>query len=77
MTDILEYLLTAILFFLLYLVVRHGITGHRFASLLFGIIFIAAGLTIQQTDGELLIFSGLIIFILAFVSKDKTEGELS
>ena len=77
MTDILEYLLTAILFFLLYLVVRHGITEHRIASLLFAIIFIAAGLTIQQTDGELLIFSGLIIFILAFVSKDKTEGELS
>ena len=77
MTDILEYLLTAILFFLLYLVVRHGITGHRFASLLFGIIFIAAGLIIQQTDGELVIFSGLIIFILALISKQQPEGELS
>ena len=77
MTDILEYLLTAILFFLLYLVVRHGITGHRFASLLFGIIFIAAGLTIQQTDGELLIFSGLITFILALISKQQPEGDLS
>ena len=77
MTDIIEYLLTAILFFLLYLVVRHGITGHKIASLLFGIIFIAAGLTIQQTDGELLIFSGLIIFILALISKQQPEGELS
>ena len=77
MTNILEYLLTAILFFLLYLVVRHGITEHRIASLLFAIIFVIAGLTIGQIDGELLIFSGLIIFILALISKQQPEGDLS
>ena len=73
MTDILQYLLTATVFFLLYIAIRQGITKHTIASLTIGVIFILAGLTIQGIDGELLILSGIIIIILSLTNQEKEQ----
>ena len=62
-----QYIIPAILIFLLYYAVRSGIHHHKAGGFTTGIVFILAGLIMNGTAGTLLILGGIILFAITLV----------
>ena len=73
--NILTDVLIGILFFLLYIGVRAGARNHLIAGALIGLLFIAAGLFVTGTDGDILIISGLLVVVITAISREQNEDE--
>ena len=71
--DILNYLITIIFIFLLYLGMRNGVRNHKIGGTIIGLIFLIGGTIISGYDGILIILGGLIIIILSIITSNKEE----
>lgn len=75
MATIEQYIITAILIFLLYFAVRSGIHHHKAGGFIIAIIFIIAGFLISGTTGTLLILGGTILAVITLVEKGDEQDE--
>ena len=68
-----QYIIPAILIFLLYYAVRSGIHHHRAGGFTIGIILAISGIVINGTAGTLLILAGISLFVITLVEPSGDE----
>ena len=74
--NILYDLLIGSLIFLFYLAIRSGIKGHRGIGIIIGFLFIAIGIILKGTDGELMGLGGIIIILISLIPEKDIEEEI-
>ena len=74
--NILYDLLIGSLFFLFYLAIRSGIKGHRGIGIIIGFLFIAIGIILKGTDGELMGIGGIIIILISLIPEKDIEEDI-
>ena len=74
--NILYDLLIGSLFFLFYLAIRSGIKGHRGIGIIIGFLFIAIGIILKGTDGELMGIGVITIILISLIPEKDIEEEI-
>ena len=74
--NILYDLLIGSLFFLFYLAIRAGVRGHKVIGIIIGFLFIAIGLILKGTDGELMDIGGIIIILISLIPEKDIEEDI-